>query len=147
MEEREFEWDDVIEKESGEFVLLPEGDYNFVVEEFNRAHHAGSDKLPPCKKAILTLRIEAPEGTARIQHHLFLHTKTEGLLSSFFSCIGQKKKGEPVRMNWQTVPGATGKVKVGIRTYYKNDGSKGEANEIKKFYPKEDGPEFKEGEF
>lgn len=97
MEEREFEWDDTITKDASDFILLPEGDYNFTVESFERGRHEGSEKLPPCKKAILTLRIEAPEGTARIMHNLFLHSKTEGILSAFFTCIGQKKKGEPDR--------------------------------------------------
>ena len=53
--ERELDWDDTIEKESGEYVLLPEGDYPFLVESFDRARHAGSEKLPqqytwPCSK-------------------------------------------------------------------------------------------------
>ena len=139
--EREFGWDDTITKDS-EFILLPEGDYNFVVESFERGRHAGSEKMPACNKAILTLRIEAVEGTVYITHNLFLHTKTEGLLSAFFSSIGQKKKGEPLRMNWNQVPGSSGKAKIGIRSYNGNN-----YNEIKRFYPREDGPAFKAGEF
>ena len=34
-EERELQWDDVIEKEGGEFVTLQEGDYAFMVESLN----------------------------------------------------------------------------------------------------------------
>ena len=30
--EREFNWDDTITKDAAEFVLLPEGDYDFEVE-------------------------------------------------------------------------------------------------------------------
>lgn len=144
--EREFQWDDTITKDAADFVLLPEGDYNFTVESFERGRHAGSDKLPACNKAILTIRIDAPEGTARITHNLFLHSKTEGLLSAFFSGIGQKKKGEPLKMNWTQVPGSTGKCKVGIHSYMK-DGEERKNNEIKRFYPKEEGPAFKAGEF
>lgn len=144
--EREFQWDDTITKDVADFVLLPEGDYNFMVESFERGRHPGSDKLPACNKAILTIRIDAPEGTARITHNLFLHSKTEGLLSAFFSGIGQKKKGEPLKMNWAQVPGSTGKCKIGIHSYLK-DGEERKNNEIKKFYPKEEGPAFKAGEF
>lgn len=144
--EREFQWDDTITKDAADFVLLPEGDYNFTVESFERGRHAGSDKLPACNKAILTIRIDVPEGTARITHNLFLHSKTEGLLSAFFSGIGQKKKGEPLKMNWTQVPGSTGKCKVGIHSYLK-DGEERKNNEIKRFYPKEEGPAFKAGEF
>lgn len=146
MEERELEWDGTISKDAGEYVLLPEGDYNFTVESFDRGRHPGSEKLPACNKAVLTLRIDAPEGTAKITHNLFLHSRTEGLLSAFFSCIGQKKKGEPLKMNWAAVTGATGKAKIGVHKYEK-DGEERRANEIKRFYPKENGPAFKAGEF
>ena len=33
-EMRELGWDDEISREGGEFLLLPEGDYNFVVESY-----------------------------------------------------------------------------------------------------------------
>lgn len=89
--EKEFGWDDEIEKDSDEWVLLPEGDYDFTVTAFERGRHQGSDKLPPCNKAILTLKVEGKEGTATITHNLFLHSKTEGMLSAFFCAIGQKK--------------------------------------------------------
>lgn len=147
MEEREFGWDDTITKDAGEYVLLPEGDYNFTVESFERARHNGSEKLPPCNKAVLKLRIDTENGAAVITHNLFLHSKTEGLLSSFFSSIGQKKKGEPLKMNWSQVPGSIGKAKIGIHTYKKENGEENRSNDIKRFYPKEDGPAFKAGEF
>lgn len=142
-QEKELQWDDTIEKESSEFILLPEGDYEFMVESFERTRHNGSEKLPPCNKAILRLRIDTQQGTVYINHNLFLHTITEGMLSAFFSSIGQKKKGEPLRMNWSRVPGSTGRAKVGIRTY---NGQ--QYNEIKRFYPNEvTVPSFKVGEF
>ena len=47
--ERELDWDDEIERES-DFVLLPEGDYDFTVTGFERARHEGSEKLPPWKQ-------------------------------------------------------------------------------------------------
>lgn len=145
--ERGFEWDDTITKDAADFILLPEGDYNFTVESMERGRHQGSEKLPACNKAILTLRIESAEGTVKITHNLFLHSKTEGLLSAFFSCIGQKKKGEPLKMNWSLVPGATGRCKIGIHSYVANNGEERKNNDIKRFYPKEEGPAFKVGEF
>ncbi len=145
--DRELQWDDTIEKESSDFILLPEGDYNFVVDSFERGRHGGSEKLPPCNKAILKLRVESDKGTALITHNLFLHTKTEGLLSAFFESIGQKKKGEKMAMNWSHVPGATGRAKVGIHTYVNKDGEERQSNDIKKFYPKENKPAFTAGTF
>lgn len=149
--EKELQWDDVIERDASEFVLLQEGDYDFTVESFDRARHNGSEKLPPCNKAVLKLRIDSDQGTAYINHNLFLHTITEGMLSAFFACIGQKKKGEPLRMDWGRVPGSTGRVKVGIHTYKNKDGEDRRSNEIKRFYPKEGAgqaaPTYKAGEF
>lgn len=144
--ERELGWDDEIEKDSGDFILLPEGDYDFTVESFERGRHPGSDKLPPCNKAILKLRIDTDEGAAVITHNLFLHTKTEGMISAFFTSIGQKKKGEKIKMNWNAVIGASGRCKVGIRTWNGNDGKDHRSNEIKKFYEKED-KQFTKGVF
>lgn len=147
--ERELNWDDEINKDASDFIVLPEGDYNFMVESYERARHAGSEKLPPCNKAIVKIRIEAPEGTAVISHNLFLHTKVEGMLSAFFACIGQKKKGEPLKMNWAMVPGSVGRLKLGIREYTATDGTRKKANEIKRFYPKDENqsPKFTPGSF
>ena len=98
--ERELGWDDTIQKEAPEFEPLPEGDYDFVVESFDRGRHNGSEKLPPCNKAILKLRVRSADGKeVTVTHNLFLHTITEGMLSAFFESIGQKKKGEPLRIN------------------------------------------------
>lgn len=137
---RELDWDDNIEKDS-DYVVLPEGDYEFVVESVERARHPGSDKLPPCNKAIVKLRIDSQYGTAVIHHNLYLHTNMEGLLSAFFTAIGQKKKGEKLKMNWTSVPGSKGRAHVAPDPYNGNT-----YNKVKKFYPKEE-KQFKAGEF
>ncbi|MCP1103756.1 DUF669 domain-containing protein, partial [Lachnospiraceae bacterium PAL113] len=71
--ERELGWEDEITKDD-DYVLLPEGEYDFLVESFERARHAGSDNLPACNKAIVKIRVDSPNGTAYINHNLFLHT-------------------------------------------------------------------------
>lgn len=129
--EREFGWEDEIENDGAEFILLPEGDYPFEVVDFERGRHAGSEKLPPCNKAIIHIRVD---GQIALKHNLFLHSKTEGILCSFFTAIGQRKKGEKLKMNWNLVVGSKGKLKLGIREYVGDDGQKRQYNEIKKFY-------------
>lgn len=129
---REFDWNDEIENES-EYTLLPEGDYDFTVVSFERGRYAGSTNLPPCNKAILTIRVESPQGKTTLKHNLFLHTKTEGLLSEFFIAIGQKKHGEKLRMNWNAVTGARGRCKVYVDKWTGNDGTEHESNKIKRF--------------
>ncbi len=132
--DRELSWDDPIENDSPEFVVLPEGDYDFEVIEFERGRHNGSEKLPPCNKAVVHIKIEGKEGVSIIRHNLFLHTKTEGMLCAFFTAIGQRQKGEKVTMNWNAVVGSKGRAKVGIRTWKNDNGQEMTFNEIKKFY-------------
>lgn len=139
-EDHELGWDDEIEKDT-DYILLAEGDYSFTVESFERARHNGSEKLPACNKAIVYLKVKGRdmesgrEGEVTIRHQLFLHSKTEGMLCAFFAGIGQRKKGERMKMNWNLVPGSTGKAKIGIREY---NGRK--FNEVKKFYDPADTP-------
>ncbi len=138
-QERELGWEDTIEKDGGGgFVLLPAGDYFFTVGKFERSRFTGSEKMPACNQAKLELTVHSPEhGDVVVFHNLFLHTKTEGLLSSFFSAIGQKKKGEPLRMNWNAVVGSKGKLKLEIRTYM-SQGEERSANQVKSFFSYED---------
>lgn len=147
MEDREFNWDDIIENDAGEYTLVPDGDYDFKVLSFERERHPGSAKLPPCNKAVLNIEVTSPQGKATIRHNLFLHSKCEGLLCAFFSAIGQRKRGEKFQMNWNSITGATGRCKVKIHTWTKDDGSQGQSNEISKFYEKEEKPSFTPGAF
>lgn len=141
--DRELGWDDELEKDSSDWELLPAGDYDFTVTGFERGRHPGSAKLPACNKAIVDIYIQAPDGVSTtIKHNLFLHTKTEGMLSAFFCAIGQKKKGEKLpRMDWQKVIGAKGRCKVGVRDWTNKDGEARQSNEIKKFYAPDSAPE------
>lgn len=122
--EREFGWDDTIQEDAKEFITLQPGDYVFTVTGFDRQRHTPNPqnpgKLPACPKAVISLEIETDEGVASLKHNLFLHSSTEGMLSAFFGSIGQKKHGEPLKMNWNTVIGATGVCSVKNRTYNDN---------------------------
>lgn len=89
--------------------------------------------MSACNKAILKIRIKSEEfGDVTVQHQLLLHSKVEFKISEFFASIGQKKKGEELKMNWQQVAGSSGLCKVGTREYNGN-----QYNDIKKFYPVE----------
>lgn len=145
--DRELGWEDQIENDGPDFETLPEGDYDFEVVGFERGRHTGSEKMPPCNKATLSIRIKGVAGQTTIKHNLFLHTKTEGLLCAFFAGIGQRKHGERLVMNWNTVVGSTGKCKVGIRKFTNDKGDELTFNEIKKFYEPEAKPAFESGKF
>lgn len=137
---REFGWEDTIENDSTGFVLLEPGEYEFWVDSFERARYSGSSKLPPCNQAVVMIKIMSEDGQeCTIKHNLFLHSKCEGLLCSFFTSIGMRKHGEPLKMNWPAIVGKYGRCKVGIREYIDKNGETRKANQIDRFLePNED---------
>ena len=125
-------WDDVIQNES-QFVLLPEGIYDFTVTKFEREWFDGSAKIEPCPKAALELTITAPQGTSVVKENLLLSPKVEWKLCSFFKSIGQKKSGVAFKMDWTKVLGAKGKAEIEINEYVGNDGSQMKNNRVKSY--------------
>lgn len=128
------DWDDAIENDGQEYVLLPEGDYNFTVANFERGRHPGSAKIPACNKASLTLQVQTKEGVANIFLDLFLYRTMEWKLSQFFRCIGQKQKGERLVMDWNRVAGSIGRAHIRQSEYTANDGTTKTRNEVDRFY-------------
>lgn len=137
---REYNWDDEISQDSAEVALLPEGEYEFSVTGFERGRYPGGAKLPSCPKATVSLRFEGVEGVAVIKHNFFLHSKCEGLLCAFFTCLGMRKRGEPLRMDWPGTVGRTGRAKITVRSYTGNDGREYQTNDVKQFLEPENAP-------
>jgi len=68
------------------------------------------------------------------------------MLCAFFTAIGQRQKGEKVKMNWGAVVGATGRCRVGTRKWKADNGEERTSNEIKRFYePAEKAPVQQQG--
>ncbi len=128
--ERELGWEEEIENDGNDFVLLDEGVYPFKVTKFERGRSKGSDKLPPCNMAILTIRVN---DETTITENLILHSKLEWKLCQFFASIGLRKHGEKMRMNWSKVPGATGRCKIIVEDFTGRDGNVRQTNRIDKF--------------
>ena len=84
--DRELGWDDVIEKDSN-FVTLPEGDYDFVIDHFERARHPGSDKIPPCNKALVFFRLMGPDGQELYLIHISEPTRPRWISYAVFCLI------------------------------------------------------------
>ena len=85
------DWNDVIEDDGQEFVLLPEGDYNFVVTNFERGRFPGSTKIPATNKATISIQNFSEMGVALMKFDLILSKSLTWKLSAFFRSIGQKK--------------------------------------------------------
>ena len=130
----EIGWDDEISNDGGQYIVLEEGDYNFTVSAFERARYPGSAKIPACNKAVLTLAVDTPGGTASVKYDLILWSSLEWKISEFFRAIGQKKHGEKLRPQWGAVVGSKGRGRFKPREYDKKDGSKSKVNDVEKFY-------------
>lgn len=132
-----YEWDAEIQKDD-QFPDVPDGDYDFVVDHFERAEFDGSEKIPPCHKAVVYFNILLPGGEqSQIKENYILHAKMEWKLSELFTGLGMKKKGEPMRMDWNAIAGKRGRCKV-EKQPDRRDPDK-EYTHIKKIYPKATG--------
>lgn len=146
MADQAFDWNSTIQNDSS-YTLLPDGVYPYTVISFERGYHNGSDNLPPCPKAVISLEVDGGDlGKVELRENLFLHSRAEWKLCEFFISIGQRKKGEPLQMNWSAVPGATGMCEIGRRKYKDND-----YNQVKKFLEPKPQPmpqaNYKPGQF
>ncbi len=127
------DWNDSIENDGQAFVLLPEGDYNFVVTNFERGRFPGGAKVPACNKAAITIQVNAPEGVSIIRFDLLLYRSLEWRISGFFRSIGQKKHGEKLTMDWNKVIGSKGRAHFKQRTYVNQSGEEKTINDLDRF--------------
>jgi hypothetical protein len=127
------DWGDSIENDGQEFVLLPEGDYNFIVTNFERGRFPGGPKVPACNKATITVQVQGEEGIATVKFDLLLYRSLEWRISAFFRCIGQKKHGEKLVMDWNKVVGSVGRAHFKQRTYTNQYGEDKVVNDLDRF--------------
>ncbi len=127
------DWNDSIENDGQEFVLLPEGEYNFTVTNFERGRFPGGPKIPPCNKASITLNVDTDEGLAIVKFDLLLYRTLEWRISSFFRSIGQKQHGERLTMDWNKVVGSRGRARFKQRSYIDANGDERFVNDVDRF--------------
>lgn len=131
------DWDSAICCDSTEFTVLPEGDYPFTVTKFERQHHTGSAKMPPCGKAVLTIHLDGGAlGTTSVMENLFMHQKMLWKIKQFLVSIGQgKEEDKEIHPRWTEVPGACGLCHVVVQDYQSTKyGDTRQRNAITKFY-------------
>ena len=126
------DFDDVLESDGQEFVVLPEGDYTFTVTSIERGHFPGGQKIPSCNKVTVMLAIDNDQGIATARVDLILYRTVEWKIAAFFRSIGQKKHGEKTVMNWNKVVGSRGKAHFKPREYQK-DGQTRQVNDVDRF--------------
>jgi hypothetical protein len=141
-ENREYGWDERIEgkgADDGSFTIFPDGIYPFTVIDFERSRYEGSEKLPACNMAIVKMQFEGgPQlGKTTVQHRIFLHTKTKGLIAQFFRGLNLRKHDDDIALgDFSRIKGCRGFARLGKRTF---DGK--EYQDIKRFIEPEEWPQ------
>lgn len=131
----ELDWNDSIQKDEG-WVELPEGDYDFTIDYFERSRSKGEGKLPPCHMAIVYFNVHTPDGQeVQIRENFILHRSLEWKLSQLFRSVGMKQKGEKIHMDWNALPGLSGRAHIVLEPGMKDPTKK--YNRIKELYPKQ----------
>lgn len=135
------DWNDIIDidDEGGSYIELDEGDYTFTVKSVERGRFPGSAKIPACPKAVVNLEIDSDKGIAYGKFDLIMHTALKWKISQFFRCIGMKKRGENLTMDWNAVPGQRGRAHFKPRAFTDRNGAIRHANELDAFYDYDEG--------
>lgn len=137
------DWDDEVSIDQPDIVTLPAGDYEFEVLKVEKERYNGGEKVPPCNRAAVQMKIEGPEGVSIFRESFLLYRPQEGFIANFFRALGLRKKGEPLRMNWQAVVGRKGKAKIKIRPWKSQaTGNEGISNEVQRYYYPDENPEM-----
>ena len=126
------DWNDVIEDDGQEFVLLPEGDYNFVVTNFEKGRFPGSAKIPATNKETKSIQIFSEMGVASMKFDLILSKALNWKLSAFFRSIFQKKVVK-ITMDWNKVLGAKGRAHIKQKVYTNQSGEEKNINDLDYF--------------
>ena len=136
---------DSINQES-QFVEVPEGEYDGRIDhvESGICQWDGTYNGNPTRDVYVNLRM--PDGSdAQLRDTFVLNSDFEWKLSQLFLGTGQKKKGEPLRPNWDMVVGARGKCEITVNEYQK-DGETRKNNRVKN-YKEFTRPSFQNGRF
>lgn len=134
-EYEEMDWEAPIDDKPAR-ELLPEGDYDFTIDHFDRERFNGGKKIPPCNMAVVYFNIAAPDGReTQIRENFILHQSLMWKISQLFISVGlMKEKEEGYVPEWGKLAGLTGRAKVTVDPD-KDDPEK-KYNHIGKLHPK-----------
>ena len=112
------DWNDKIEdteaddEEFSMFRLLPEGEYEFKVDDLEyTSNKAGKNMV------VVKLIIPQPEKDVHVNDRLVLTQNMQWKLCQFFKCLGLWEKAHTVGMPWDDTIGRTGKLTLKHRLY------------------------------
>lgn len=144
MQDVALDWDvceaDPDDGSHGGWTLLPEGFYPFRVERMERERYQGSQKMPQCPMAKLTLAVAGADGRdTAVQQRLYITRNQLWKVSRFMESVGRgRNEAGKVIIDWGGIEGAAGWVKLKVRSYTGRDGQEHQTNDVEWFVKPEE---------
>lgn len=144
MQDVALDWDvceaDPDDGHHGEWTLLPEGFYPFRVERMERERYQGSQKMPQCPMAKLTLAVAGTDGSeTQVQQRLYITRNQLWKVSRFMESVGRGRNADgKVIIDWGGIEGMGGFVKLKVRSYTGRDGQERQTNDVEWFVKPEE---------
>lgn len=144
MQDVALDWDvceaDPDDGSHGGWTLLPEGFYPFRVERMERERYQGSQKMPQCPMAKLTLSVTGADGRdTAVQQRLYITRNQLWKVSRFMESVGRgRNEAGKVIIDWGGIEGAAGWVKLKVRSYTGRDGQERQTNDVEWFVKPEE---------
>ena len=144
MQDVALDWDvceaDPDDGSHGGWTLLPEGFYPFRVEKMERERYQGSQKMPQCPMAKLTLSVTGADGRdTAVQQRLYITRNQLWKVSRFMESVGRgRNEAGKVIIDWGGIEGAAGWVKLKVRSYTGRDGQERQTNDVEWFVKPEE---------
>lgn len=120
---QELDWEEEIENTSP--ADIPDGEYSFIVDHYERAKVGGDGKYSGQNMAVVYCNILADSAEPQVRTNFILNKNFSWKLAQFFISIGIMKdeEGAKLKMNWNQVGGRRGRCKVEHKPNY-NDATK-----------------------
>lgn len=144
MQDVALDWDvceaDPDDGSHGGWTLLPEGFYPFRVERMERERYQGSQKMPQCPMAKLTLAVAGTDGReTAVQQRLYITRNQLWKVSRFMESVGRGRNADgKVIIDWGGIEGTGGFVKLKVRSYTGRDGQERQTNDVEWFVKPEE---------
>lgn len=144
MQDVALDWDvceaDPDDGHHGGWTLLPEGFYPFRVERMERERYQGSQKMPQCPMAKLTLAVAGTDGSeTQVQQRLYITRNRLWKVSRFMEAVGRGRNADgKVIIDWGGIEGMGGFVKLKVRSYTGRDGQERQTNDVEWFVKPEE---------
>lgn len=144
MQDVALDWDvceaDPDDGQHGGWTLLPEGFYPFRVEKMERERYQGSQKMPQCPMAKLTLAVAGTDGReTAVQQRLYITRNQLWKVSRFMESVGRgRNEAGKVIIDWGGIEGMGGFVKLKVRSYTGRDGQERQTNDVEWFVKPEE---------